>query len=374
MVTVLTNKSGCHVRSKHNATTTLARSHRHPVHFRRLSCSMLKDEKNAAMHTTKIVSSSARQLGLHSLRGDPTRTLLLRQQYVADMTRRFKAIMKDITTSIVKNDCFGLVDDRPVIPGIPGLKFNAPIPVREFQFNTSARKVSRFMNWLQTQVDEGMLQTSIGPERTFVGAQRWNNVYIESAFKRGLERGDKELRKAKFTVPERGTGWVQASMSSPINADKVGLLFVRNFEELKGITSTMSQQIGRILAQGMADGRGPIELARQINDRVNKIGIVRARILARTEVIAAHHAGMINMYREAGVQGVTVLAEWATAGDERVCEDCESLEGRIFTLDEIDSMIPLHPQCRCVALPANVGEERLFKGDIKELEDALDRL
>jgi len=282
--------------------------------------------------------------------------------------------MRDITESIVKNDCFALTDRRDLIKGIPGLKINAPIPTRAFEFNTSAQKVRGFMSWLQQQVDAGILEIHKGPERTFVGAQRWNNVYIESAFKRGLERGDKELRKAGFKVIDKGPGWLGASLNSPINADRIGLLFIRNFEELKGITSTMSQQIGRILAQGMAEGRGARELARQINNRVSKIGITRARTLARTEIIQAHHQAMINTYREAGVQGVTVLAEWATAGDERVCEDCESLEGRVFTLDEIDSMIPLHPQCRCVALPSNVGEERYFKEDQKEIEEALERL
>ena len=40
-----------------------------------------------------------------------------------------------------------------------------------------------------------------------------------------------------------------------------------------------------------------------------------------------------------------------TAGDDRVCEKCAALEGRIFTLDEIEFLIPLHPNCRCLALP-----------------------
>ena len=36
---------------------------------------------------------------------------------------------------------------------------------------------------------------------------------------------------------------------------------------------------------------------------------------------------------------------------DRVCPKCEALDGKIFTLDEIEPMIPLHPQCRCIALP-----------------------
>ena len=71
----------------------------------------------------------------------------------------------------------------------------------------------------------------------------------------------------------------------------------------------------------------------------------------RTEVIAAHHSATIAEYRAAGVEGVEVKAEFSTAGDDLVCELCESLEGQIFELSEIEGLIPRHPNCRCVAIP-----------------------
>ena len=40
-----------------------------------------------------------------------------------------------------------------------------------------------------------------------------------------------------------------------------------------------------------------------------------------------------------------------TAQDEKVCSQCLALQGKIFSLDEIEPMIPLHPNCRCIALP-----------------------
>jgi len=53
------------------------------------------------------------------------------------------------------------------------------------------------------------------------------------------------------------------------------------------------------------------------------------------------------------VEGVRVKAEWKTAGltDARTCDECRELEGHVFSLDEIEKMIPKHPNCRCVALP-----------------------
>lgn len=81
-------------------------------------------------------------------------------------------------------------------------------------------------------------------------------------------------------------------------------------------------------------------------------------MLARTEIIRAHHVATIQEYRNWAVEGVVVQGEWRTAGDERVCVICEALEKKVFPLDEIESMIPRHPRCRCIALPVEVSAER----------------
>jgi SPP1 gp7 family putative phage head morphogenesis protein len=73
--------------------------------------------------------------------------------------------------------------------------------------------------------------------------------------------------------------------------------------------------------------------------------------LARTELIRAHHLATIQEYRNWELLDIRVKAEWATARDDRVCPKCAALDGKVFTLDEIEPMIPLHPNCRCIALP-----------------------
>lgn len=76
--------------------------------------------------------------------------------------------------------------------------------------------------------------------------------------------------------------------------------------------------------------------------------------MARTETIRAHHLGMVQEYKNWGVAGVQVQAEWKTAEDDRVCEECAHMEGQIFTLKEVEGMIPKHPGCRCITLPSVV--------------------
>jgi SPP1 gp7 family putative phage head morphogenesis protein len=40
---------------------------------------------------------------------------------------------------------------------------------------------------------------------------------------------------------------------------------------------------------------------------------------------------------------------WETRGDDRVCPDCQKMEGRIFSLEEYDTLNQesMHPGCRC---------------------------
>ena len=53
---------------------------------------------------------------------------------------------------------------------------------------------------------------------------------------------------------------------------------------------------------------------------------------------------MIQAMEDAGIK----YAEWVTMKDERVCQECGSLDGQVFALDEIP---PKHYGCRCRLKP-----------------------
>lgn len=294
---------------------------------------------------------------------DPTHTTALRNAFVRDMDRRFDDICKAIIVGVYKNDCFGLnrTNIHTLQAGPPGQE--------AFAFARSQAKLAAFMEWLQKQVDAGILTTKdlyqIG---TSVDAV-WMNKYLLDSYRRGVERARYEMSGVGVSIPSLSEiGGVMAAINGNVfHVDRLGLIYTRVFEDLKGITNAMDAQISRVLAQGLADGDGPRLLARKLVATINgtnmgDLGITdtlgrfipakrRAEMLARTEVIRAHHLASIQEYRNFGVLDIKVMGEWRTAGDDRVCEKCASLEKRIFTLDEIEPMIPLHPNCRCIALP-----------------------
>ena len=52
--------------------------------------------------------------------------------------------------------------------------------------------------------------------------------------------------------------------------------------------------------------------------------------------------GRIRAMKAAGVQ----MVRWRTQEDERVCEDCEPLDNRVFPINAMPQL-PAHPRCRC---------------------------
>jgi SPP1 gp7 family putative phage head morphogenesis protein len=290
---------------------------------------------------------------------DPTKTVTLRNAFARDMRTRFKKIESVIKKAIVDKDIFGL--------NIQTNELYVPSE-RAFDFLTSEEKIVAFIKWLEEQVKFGLLDIR-DLEQVGKGIHgSWTNKYVFDSYKKGVIRARIELKKAGVNVPTIDqSGGIAIALAAPVHLDRLGILYTRVFTDLKGITDVMDSAISRILAQGIADGDNPRLLARKLLATINgsgmgDLGITdslgrfiparrRAEMLARTEIIRAHHVATIQEYRNWAVEGVFVKAEWRTAGDKRVCPICSSMQGEIFTLDQIEKMIPAHTFCRCIALP-----------------------
>ena len=301
---------------------------------------------------------------------DPTRTKTLRDAFVRDMNRRFNELLTLIRTAIIIEDVFALKTKESNLIAQQGFSPGR----RAFDFSTNAQKVDAFMSWLNEQIGAGILETKQFIQLGTAIEGAWTNQYVYDSYKRGVLRGRLELNKAGFKIPTiEETGGIEASFNTPFHMDRVGVLYSRVYSDLKGITAAMDQNISRVLAQGMIDGDGPALLARKIASTIGKgldltdsLGRFiparrRAQILARTEVIRAHHRGMIQEYKNWGAAGVVVKAEFRTAGDDRVCPECQPLESEIFDLKTAETLIPIHPQCRCITLPFRAGDTPLPK-------------
>lgn len=352
--------------------------------------------------TTDVECCDHGHEALAQANGDPTRTTTLRRRYAQRLRGAFAGINTEIRRGLIDRDAFGLADIETLRKQYERAEDRyqwekiSPEPTDEvwleylegrrdiyervwkrrkkerlyeglateipFQFPADVDdsvKIERFMSWLRTQLENDVLTV----------IQRNNNTYIRSAYGRGLDHAASALREAGVDVTEPE---LQAAFNLPIHQESLQLLFTRNYAALEGITDEVAKQIADELTTGFSQGLGPREMARNITDRVDKIGKTRATTLARTEVINAHSQATLNRYERMGVDGVTVQAEFTTAGDNRVCPLCASLEGRTFTIEEARSETfryeadddeppslsgtynvrpPIHPNCRCAWLP-----------------------
>ena len=290
---------------------------------------------------------------------DPTKTLTLRNRFSQDMSARFRRLMRVITISLVDNNALGL--GEPTTNSLTTNTDPTAIPFAAYALQTDAQKIDSFMEWLLLQIEQDILEVEVIPQLGTTTRRPWTDLYITSAYKKGISRGRTELLRAGYDVAPISVvpGGVDALINTPVHAGRAALLYTRTFNDLKGITDVMSSQIARELSQAILDGVRPSIAAKRINDRVKGIGLARSRVLARTEIIRAHHVASIEEYRSAGVLGVRVEAEFKTAGDSRVCPICKKIEakGKIYTLDEIMPLIPVHPNCRCIALPIDRTDE-----------------
>ena len=313
-------------------------------------------------YTVKLISKKRRKKGKGSatrnflianakrtLRRDPTRTGTLRKLFIRELRKRFAKLKLAVVDLLLKEDALGL----------KGRKLPLSLNQR-WTFKTNADKVAEFQKWLRTQIDRDVL---LGAEQDV-----WE-VYVRQGYLKGAGRSYQdfvqrrpELRDTlEDTVGFRaGTerGFLQATVSRPESVEKVKLLAGRAYDDLEGVTSEMSTRMVRHLTDGLVQGKGPREIARELADDVDGIGLGRATTIARTEIIRAHAEGQLQALEDLGVEEVGVMVEWRTAEDEGVCELCAPLEGVVLKIEEAHGMIPRHPNCRCALIPANVGEEK----------------
>ena len=123
----------------------------------------------------------------------------------------------------------------------------------------------------------------------------------------------------------------------------------------------MASQLRAILAEGMIEGRNPRYIAKMLNERIDGLGLSRAELIARTEVMRAHSEASLDTYDLFQEEGVELLVEFLYTNDTRVCPKCVSFgtaeDGgrRRMTIQEARGVLPLHPNCRCVWLPVPKG-------------------
>ena len=267
---------------------------------------------------------------------------MLSRRWMADFKRRFNGLKQSINELIIVDDAFGLRETK--------LALNQ----EDWSAATRSEQINRFKRWLGGQVAVKVLRA--------YGEEQWWRSYIIQAHVKGLGRAYDDVNRYAKTgnaaFYEGGKKrFLTDAFTKPVSVERVKVLVQRADTGFTGITGAMESQITRVLVDGLIAGTGPRELAKALNDRVDKIGISRANTLARTEIIRAHADGQLDALEALGVTEVGVMVEWTATKDSRTCPQCASLQNVVLSIEKARGLIPRHGNCRCAWIPAGVGEK-----------------
>jgi SPP1 gp7 family putative phage head morphogenesis protein len=266
---------------------------------------------------------------------------MLRRQFERAVSRRFAWLKKQVQEFVVEQDAFGLTETT-----LTHVTTNA-----RFSFMSEGEKVTAFQAWFKEQVETGVLEVPAGTS----AAEPWTAEFTTSAYKRGVVRSYVESKpglgvEAAFAEGSKAQ-FLEMAFGGPVGVKQIEILGVRSFEALKGITQAMSTEISRELTMGMAHGYGPEKIARSMVKTIEGMTKKRALVLARTEIIHAYAEGQLDSLELQGFEKVEAYVEWNTAGDDRVCPQCEPLNGVVMKIKEARGILPRHPNCRCAWIP-----------------------
>lgn len=275
---------------------------------------------------------------------DPSRTKTLRNTYYREIRKRTNQLKRNLKKWLVTDDELALIPREP-------FKFNR----RQYEFSTDPGKLEAFKQWLTKQIDDGILESS--------ASTPWTSTYVDSAYRKGVVRAYTDTRKESLSgnlsfYEGSKAQFLADAFAAPETISKLQLIYTRNYDMLVGFTADMAAQASRIMANGIGNGYSPSRIAREMTQQINTLTRIRARRIARTEVIHAHAEGQLDGFERLGVEEVGLLAEWMTAGDNRVCPRCAPRNGVTYTIQEARGLIPLHPNCRCAWAPASQFAKR----------------
>ncbi|MFC5970082.1 hypothetical protein ACFPYI_01940 [Halomarina salina] len=287
----------------------------------------------------------------------PTRTKTLRGEYRVRVAKPFRRLKGAVRTTVIDNDALRIGSDvDALVAAAAGGRAadtssggTATItaaaddiqPASGFTFDTDAEAQDEFIIWLERQANRGILEVT--SRQRVRNGEHFTARYVRSAYSRGVQYADARLHEEGVETPEAS---LQATFNQPVHAATLEQLYTRSYDELATVSSDMQTAVRRELGTGLSQGWNPRKTARNLNDRIDKIGITDAERLARTETLHSHNSAAGRRYGEMGVEKVNVLTHTP-------CSICTALEAQNPWPVEATPIVPdqSHPNCVCTIAP-----------------------
>lgn len=198
--------------------------------------------------------------------GDPTATDALVRSAEAEFRRRLREVLRVYTDKLDK---------------VP----RELVPNARYAFDLRPEMLAAIFADVDTLVDEIMLDGGEQDLWFFQG-------YVQPAYQRGTSRAVANLaRQSPAYRAERGNA--RDVLRSEPYRNRLGLIRAREFEEMKSLTGQVKSDMSRLLTDGMARGKNPLAIAKNMTEQLG-IEEFRANRIARTEITTALRRGRLD--------------------------------------------------------------------------------
>ncbi|HUU58022.1 MAG TPA: minor capsid protein, partial [Phycisphaerae bacterium] len=179
------------------------------------------------------------------------------------------------------------------------------------------------------------------------------------SFKRGIGHGIEEFAEAQLPfyrdLEAGGIGKMATNVFTIVDTSALDFMTRFNIQLAGDVSRDLASGLNQAVQVGIATGMSVRDIAKEMGTVVTdkeafrhagkKVfgkAQTRMELIARTETMRAHSQGQRKFYSTVGVRKL----EWLATGDERMCPECEPLDGKVYPIDKFPPQ-PKHPRCRC---------------------------
>jgi len=148
---------------------------------------------------------------------------------------------------------------------------------------------------------------------TFQGLKTISDAVIKNTFMNGWDSAEKQLDR-NFIV----------------NREVIDYIQNYTFNNIKGMTEEISQDLRQELERGIMSGEGITKIKARIS-KVFDVGENRADMIARTETNRSENQGKLQGFKASGEE---LNKKWVAAMDNRTSELCKRLNGQVVGINE----------------------------------------
>lgn len=223
----------------------------------------------------------------------------------------------------------------------------------QYDHPLSEQQRSEFTRWFERRAYQLLLEASPNQDATDIQPPEWMRGPLDESFEKGAEAGVGALEQVGVAL-----GAIAAAdiLRRREGTERRSEMRRRVVEETAGAISATRQEVQRSVRVAGTQQ----EAIAGVSERIQKTGEHRLRLIARTEIVRGNNKGRMAVYEYADMDAVGVQAEmvnWVTAGDQKVCQECEDLAaGSPYKRSEAENMLPAHTNCRCALLPVARAE------------------